>query len=66
MLRRRPEFKGSLSVNYQPVDVLSLFARISYNDDYFDSSVPTSIIEVDSFYRVELLPHGHLMILTCA
>lgn len=53
VLRRRPEFKSSLSVNYQPVDVLSLFARVSYNDDYFDSSVPTGMIEVDSFYRVD-------------
>lgn len=53
-LRRRPEFKAGLSVNYLPCEVLSFNARITLNDNYYDSSIPTGLVEMDSYHRVDL------------
>ena len=53
-LHRRPKLKSGLSVNYQPTNVLSLNARITFNDNYYDSSIPTGMIDMNGFHRIDL------------
>jgi iron complex outermembrane receptor protein/vitamin B12 transporter len=53
-LRRRPKLKSGLLINYQPTDGLSLNARITFNDNYYDSSIPTGLVKMDSYHRVDL------------
>ena len=53
-LRRRPELKGSLAVNYQPNEFYSLNARITMNDTYYDSSIPTGLVEMNSYSRIDV------------
>lgn len=53
-LRRRPKWKASLQMNYQPVDELSLTARITYDDHFFDSSIATGRVTIDSFSRLDM------------
>ncbi len=54
VLRRRPEWKGSLRVNYKPLEVLSLTGRLTLNGDYYDSSIPTGMVEMDGFNRLDM------------
>ena len=52
-LRRRPEFKAGILLSHQASDVLFLSSRITFNDNYYDSSIPTGLVEMDSYYRVD-------------
>ncbi|MDX2369470.1 MAG: TonB-dependent receptor [Colwellia sp.] len=52
-LRRRPEFKAGILLSHQASDVLFLSSRITFNDNYYDSSIPTGLVEIDSYYRVD-------------
>ena len=54
VMRRRPEWKGSIQVNYKPLDTLSLMARLSINDDYFDSSIPTGMVTMNGSNQVDM------------
>ena len=56
-LRRRPKYKGSIKVSYQVMPALSLTARYTINDSYFDSSVPTGAIELDGFNQLDVSAH---------
>ncbi|NQZ90521.1 MAG: TonB-dependent receptor [Colwellia sp.] len=54
VLRRRPEFKASVLVNYQASEHLSFTGRLVVNDDYYDSSVPTGMIELPGYNHLDL------------
>ena len=54
VLRRRPKLKASIGVNYQPTEALSLNARLVTNDDYYDSSIATGIIEMPGYNHLDL------------
>ncbi len=54
VLRRRPVWKGSLQLNYSPLEALALMTRLSSNDDYFDSSIPTSMVTVKGYSQVDM------------
>jgi len=45
-LRRRPKWKGNLKLNYQILDTLSLLTHLTYNDNYYDSSIPTGMVKM--------------------
>lgn len=53
-LRRRPLFKSALSMNVKVNEVLSVNARAVFNDNYYDSSIPTGMIAVDAYNRLDL------------
>lgn len=53
-LRRRPEWKASLQMNYQPDDDLSVTARITYDDKFYDSSIATGSVTMDGFSRLDI------------
>jgi len=53
-LRRRPEWKGSATINYTPTQALSFTTRFLINDGYYDSSIPTGLLELDSFTQLDL------------
>ena len=52
-LRRRPKLKAGISLGHQASDVVFLSSRITFNDNYYDSSIPTGLVEMDSYYRVD-------------
>jgi len=54
VMRRRPEWKGSVQINYSPLETLSLMARLSINDDYFDSSIPTAMVTMKGSNQVDM------------
>ncbi|MDX2368368.1 MAG: TonB-dependent receptor, partial [Colwellia sp.] len=54
VMRRRPEWKGSFQANYSPLETLSLMARLTINDDYFDSSIPTAMITMNGSNQVDM------------
>lgn len=53
-LRRRPEWKASVKIGYQPTDKISLMTRVTFSDNYYDSSIPTGMIEMDNFTRIDM------------
>ena len=53
-MRRRPTWKASVQVNYQPIKSIRVMARMTMNGDYFDSSIPTGMITMDGFTRADL------------
>ncbi|MDO6446958.1 TonB-dependent receptor [Colwellia sp. 1_MG-2023] len=53
-LRRRPLFKSALSMNIKVNESLSINARAVFNDNYYDSSIPTGMIDVEAFNRLDL------------
>jgi iron complex outermembrane receptor protein/vitamin B12 transporter len=53
-LRRRPEWKGSITLTYRPVEQLSLTSRFVVNDGYYDSAIPTGMIELDGFNQLDV------------
>ena len=53
VLRRRPKWKGSLQASYKPTTAVSLSARFTANSNFYDSSVPTGMIEMDSYNRLD-------------
>jgi outer membrane receptor for monomeric catechols len=52
-LRRRLELKAGILLGLQASDVLFLSSRMTFNDNYYDSSIPTGLVEMDSYYRVD-------------
>jgi outer membrane cobalamin receptor len=59
-LRRRPEWKGSVILSYRPTQQLNLTSRWIINDGYFDSAIPTGLIELDGFNQWDLSARWHL------
>lgn len=54
ILRRRPELKGSIKMQYQVSEPLSITARYSINDDFYDSSVATGFLKVKGRNQFDL------------
>lgn len=59
VMRRRPEWKGSLQINYSPLEALALMARFTINDDYFDSSVATGMVTMNGSNQVDMSATWH-------
>lgn len=53
-LRRRPEWKGSITLTYKPVEQFSLMSRFVVNDGYYDSSIPSGMVELESFNQLDV------------
>ncbi|WP_166638692.1 TonB-dependent receptor plug domain-containing protein [Paraglaciecola marina] len=53
ILRRRPEFKGSIRVTHHYSEPLNFTFRYRVNDDYFDSSVPTGFVKLNGRNQVD-------------
>lgn len=54
VLRRRPEWKGNLQFNYQAFDTLSLVTHLSYNGNYYDSSIPTGMVNMAGDFQINI------------
>ncbi len=54
VLRRRPQWKANLLVNYQALDTLSLLTHLTYNDNYYDSSVPTGMVNMAGDFKINM------------
>ena len=67
-LRRRPDWQHTANLSYQPTDTTSLFFGMRYIGDYFDSSIPTGLIEIGDYTvaslnaRHQLAKNAHLNI----
>ncbi len=48
-LRRRPDWQHTANLSYRPMDTTTLFFGIRYIGDYFDSSIPTGLIEIGDY-----------------
>ena len=53
-LRRRPQWKASAQLTYMMLNKISLVARAHFNDDYYDSSIPTGMVKMNGFSRVDV------------
>ncbi len=53
-LRRRPQWKASAQLRYMMLNKMSLVARANFNDDYYDSSIPTGMVKMNGFSRVDI------------
>jgi len=54
VLRRRPEWKGNLQFNYQPLKTVSLITHLAYNDNYYDSSIPTGMVSMEGGFQMNV------------
>lgn len=54
VLRRRPKWKGNIQLNYQPLNTLSLITHLSYNDNYYDSSIPTGMVNMAGDFKINI------------
>jgi vitamin B12 transporter len=54
VLRRRPELKASFQLNYHPTEQLSFTGRMVANDSFYDSSVPSGMIEMPGYNHIDL------------
>jgi len=52
VLRRRPEWKGGAEVRWALVPRLSWVTSADYTGTFFDSSIPTGVVKMPSFWRV--------------
>lgn len=52
-LRRRPELQSHLGVIYKINDRLEATLNHTYNGQFYDSSIPTSVVEMSSFHRFD-------------
>jgi len=52
-LRSRPEWQGAAALDWQTTDRLSLTLAGRFNDDFFDSSVPTGLVDVDGHVEID-------------
>ena len=65
-LRRRPDWQHTANLFYQATDTTSLFFGLRYIGDYFDSSIPTGLVEIGDYTiaslnaRHELAKNAHL------
>ena len=56
-LRRRPEWKGSVILTYRPAEQFSLTGRFVVNDGYYDSAIPTGLLELEGFNQLDISAH---------
>lgn len=54
VLRRRPKWQGNLQLTYQPLNTFSLITHLAYNDKYFDSSIPTGMVNMPGGFNLNL------------
>lgn len=52
-LRRRPELQTQLGMTYRVSDRLTTVLNHTYNGQFYDSSIPTSLVEMSSFHRLD-------------
>ena len=52
-LRRRPELQTQLGMIYKVSDRLKTVLNHTYNGQFYDSSIPTSLVEMSSFNRFD-------------
>ena len=57
-LRRRPDWQHTAILSFLPTDTTSLYFGMRYIGDYFDSSIPTGLIEIGD-YTVATLNARH-------
>ena len=53
-LRRRPDWQHTANLSYQPSDMTSIFIGARHVGDYFDSSIPTDLVEIGDYTVVSL------------
>ena len=56
-LRRRPEWKGGAALSWRPRERLTWMTTANYTGSFFDSSIPTGVIEMPSFWRLDTALH---------
>jgi len=56
-LRRRPEWKGSMTLSYRPTEQVNLTNRLVVNNGYADSSIPTGLVDLGSFTQWDISAH---------
>ena len=67
-LRRRPEWQYAAKLNYLPSETTSILFGLRYVGDYFDSSIPTGVVEIGDYtiasvnLRRKLAKNTHLSI----
>ena len=54
ILRRRPAWKAGFKINYKLNDGMALLLRVNTNNKYYDSSIPTSLIEMNALSRLDM------------
>ena len=52
VLRRRPRWKGGAGLRWSPNERFTWSISADYTGDYYDSSVPTGLVELPAFWRV--------------
>jgi len=52
-LRRRPDWTGGISLLWQPNEPYFVSLQANYVDSFFDSSVPTGLIEMDAYTKMD-------------
>lgn len=53
-LRSRPEWQGSMTLGWRPIERLVVSISGRFNSDYFDSSVPTGLILSSGHVRLDV------------
>jgi iron complex outermembrane receptor protein/vitamin B12 transporter len=53
-LRRRPDLTGGISVLWEPNKTYSLGFHANYVSSFYDSSIPTGLIEMDGYTKVDV------------
>lgn len=53
-LRRRPDWQHTLNLQYQASDTTSILVGARYIGDYFDSSIPTDLVEIGDYTVVSI------------
>ena len=59
--RRQPELQTQLGVIYKANDRLQAELNHVYNGQFYDSSIPTSLVEMPSFNRVDFSIRWHAL-----
>ena len=59
VLRRRPEWKGGAELRWRPNEQFTWQTSADYTGSFYDSSVPTGVVELPSYWRVNTSLHWH-------
>ncbi|MFT5451437.1 MAG: vitamin B12 transporter [Enterobacterales bacterium] len=54
ILRRRPEWKTGININYKHTDTMTFLLRFNTNNRYYDSSIPTGLTEMKALSRLDM------------
>jgi vitamin B12 transporter len=53
-LRNRPGWRGGIAVDWAPGDAWTFSGRLLFLDEYFDSSIPTGMLVLEGYERVDI------------